>query len=287
MGDWAEIWPAPGEARFGRVNTSVLATRPESEGAQVTVVGTQEEGLTEGRLMDVYRDGDYVGVASLADFSRPPLSRGQMINAASRDTPQEGDVGIIRSGPGSPPQPLRAVVFRVEGGFCLLAAGEVDGLQRGERLIVRTDSQTVAELTVEKVNIDYAGARVRLLQSGRELAAWEFAERMDPPWPRWRAVGAVERADNNSRTVRIALAGPADIKIGQVLTIVPAGEIPLAGAIVLQRTGDRVLAFLPPAWGEPHELGGASVEAESTPAAVTSSPSPTSLPANSEPDDGE
>jgi hypothetical protein len=274
VGDWAEIWPAPGEARFGRVNTSVLATRPESEGAIVSVVGTPEEGLADGRLVDIYRNGgDYVGVAGLTDFTRPPLSRGQMINAASRDTPQEGDVGIIRSGPSTPPQPLRAVVFRVEGDFCLVAAGEVDGLQRGERMIVHgQDSSPIAELTVEKVNVDYAGARVKLLHADTELAAWEFAERVDPPWPRWQAAGAVESSDGSSRTLSVSVRGSGSLNPGKVLTIVPAGEIPLAAAIVLQRIGDRVLAYVPPAWGEPQELTGASVEVEAAPPVSTSSP---------------
>jgi len=100
-GDSAELWPAPAAHRQARLNSSVLKVEPGDEGSIVTIVGTAADGLEDGRLVDLYRRGKYVGVASVVAVS-DPLSDARVIQAASPETPEVGDVAMVRARGGGP-----------------------------------------------------------------------------------------------------------------------------------------------------------------------------------------
>ena len=157
-----------------RLSSTVLDVEPSREGPVITIVGTAADGLVENRLVDIFRKGQFLGVAAIRQV-HDPLSEALVMESATRSMPEVGDAVLVRLRPGQPPKPLTAVVFKVAGDYCLLAAGESDGVQPNEKFVVSGPvpgnpgaMREVAELTVETVKVDYAGARIRPLVGGRD-----------------------------------------------------------------------------------------------------------------------
>lgn len=266
MDDSVELWPAPGQARLGRVNTSVLTIKRDAEGDILTIAGSQEDGFIEARMLDLWRGTQFIGVAAVSEPSTLPRTFARTIKVASPDTPREGDIAVLRAPAGPPAQPLIAPIFRIEGNYCLIAAGEVDGVQKGEKLrVFRTqpdsDEFTPAyEITIEKVEISYAGGYARELDATAEkLRVWEMAEREKPPWPRWTHAGIVSSVDATARVIFADIDPKCGIKPGELLELAPGPESPIAAAVVLWRTSDRCIATLPDGWGDVATLEKAQV----------------------------
>jgi len=277
-GDAVGFWPAPCQRRWGRVDSAVLDVRPDPEGPLVTLVGTAADGLREGRLVDLFRNENYVGLAVLVELS-DPLSVARVIESASAQMPEVGDRAVVRSGPGPPVYSLAAAVFRVvEGGYCLLAAGESDGVRIGEKFIVRRPNldvsarpREVAELTVRTVKEHHCGCDVRLLGDlETRLMPWDWAERQVPPWPRWTPIGVVNQVDEIARSAVADIDAGSSLTRGQVVRWVPpvkgdqaanaCDRLPGA-AIVLHVTSMQALLYIPPGWGDIEHLNSARVEA--------------------------
>jgi len=276
-GDAIALWPAPHGQRCGRIDSTVLDVRPDPEGPLVTLVGTADDGLQEGRLVDLFRNGHYVGVAELVALS-DPLSVARVIESASAQMPEVGDRAVVRPGPGPPVQPLAAAVFRVvEGNYCLLAAGESDGVRIGEKFIVRrpgpeesAQTQAVAELTVRTVKVHHCGCDVRLLgKVDTPLMPWDWAERKKPPWAHWGPVGGLRQVDAIARSAVVDIDAGVSLARGQLVRWVPqARGDQLArpdaywpgAAIVLHVTIDEALLYVPPGWGEIEYLNHAHVQ---------------------------
>ncbi len=279
-GDAVELWPAPAERALGRVNSTVLDVQPDRLGRLITLVGGAEDGLVPGRLVDLFRGGGYVGVAEIFEVS-DPLSLAQMIESASAQVPQVGDRAVMRAGSEPPERPLLAAVFKVDSeDYCLVAAGEGDGVRVGEVLRVRRPMPDdpsrlydVAELTVRTVKVEHCGAAVRLLGEAR-LMVWDFAERVRPPWPRWLPVGVVGQVEEAGRWALADVDPRAPLRIGDVVRWEsapdegrPAGGVRAhpGAAVVLHVMTDRALVFVPDGWGDVRQLARARVEVRVTP----------------------
>ncbi|GMU20552.1 MAG: hypothetical protein AMXMBFR13_06490 [Phycisphaerae bacterium] len=270
-GDVVELWPAPGDRALGWVESTVL----QVVGPMITLVGTAEEGLAPGRLVDLFRGDEYVGHASIVAVGES-LSQAQMVNGGTHLPPQEGDRARVRPAVGASPQPVRAAIMKIlaEGEYAQIAAGETDGLRVGEKLIVRRPDATdptvwrdIAELSVNAVNVDHATASIRLLTPEAErVRQWDFAERRNPPWPYWRQIGMVERVDPSTRTAMAVLEPRSPATTGTVVRWTPTPEKPTGGrkrpgsALVIHREGDQAVLYVPPAWGEVENLPRALVE---------------------------
>jgi len=153
----------------------------------------------------------------------------------------------------------------------LLAAGESDGVQVGEKLVVRrpdpvdaSSSRPVAELTVRTVKVDYAGAHIRpLVADGVRVTRWEIAERCLPKRLEFRPIGTIEKVDFKSRSAVARIdERSAIITPGQVVRWMPSGEKPPGAAIVLRCTGARAILYVPPGWGDLRDAPDARVEQE-------------------------
>lgn len=270
-GDPVALWPAPAAARRGAVNTTVLNVTPDPEGALVDIVGRQADGLALGRLVDIFDDGAYRGVAAVFELG-DPLSRARLIEAASVDAPQIGDRAVVRGGPADPPRPLRAVIFRIEEDYCLLAAGETDGVRVGERFVVREPvagqygrQQELAELTIATVKVDYSGAEIRLLGGRTEpLSRWTMAERRSPAWPEWVPIGTIEGLEASRRLLTARIEDRAAMIPGQLIRWTPLEAQPPGAAIVLRQVESRLVAWSPHGWGDLRDAPRAWVEASAT-----------------------
>lgn len=275
-GDAVELWPAPAERRQGRLNSTVLEVLPDRQGALVRFVGSMADGLVAGRLVDLFRQDKYVGVAVVNDVF-DPISVAQLIESASIRKAEECDIAIMRPAP--PAQPIRAAIFKVvDGGeYCLLAAGESDGVQVGESFVVyRGDPedpsrrQEAAELVVDAVKYYHSGAGVRMLNpAGGPLLAWEFAERRKPAWRRWGSVGVVLTVDQSGRWATADIDPRCKLQAGQIVRWSPtAGAVSTpvekdrlpGAALVLAASSDEAVLYVPAAWGDVAHLEHASVE---------------------------
>jgi len=259
-GDVVGLWPEPYQKRFGKIDSAILDVKPDSEGVLVTLVGTAADGLQPDRLVDLFRDGHYVGVAELIEIS-DPLSIARMIESASAQMPEVGDRAIVRSGPTSPAGPLAAAVFRVvEGDYCLVAAGESDGVRIGEQFIVhRRDPENpnktpvIAELIVQTAKVHHCGCDVRLLGKTKiALLPWDWAVRVDPPWPSWTLVGVVSKVDTGARSAVVDIDDGTLLARSQVVCLVPSADDrhPVSSAaIVIHIESQKARIYIPPGWG--------------------------------------
>ncbi len=277
VGDAVELWPAPAERRQGMLNSVVLDVVPSDEGAFVRFVGSGADGVVEGRLVDLYRRDAYVGVARVEKVS-DPVSAARMIESASIRKAEECDVAVVRPAP--PDQPIRAAIFKViEGGdVCLLAAGESDGVEVGERLVVYGSDpedpsrrQEVADLIVDAVQYYHSEASVQLRNpAGGPLMSWrDFAERRKPAWRRWGAVGVIREVQPAGRWAVADVDPRCKLHVGQIVRCSPAvaespgppdrDRVPGA-ALILATSTDEAVLQVPAAWGDLEHLRHARVE---------------------------
>jgi hypothetical protein len=271
-GDRVELWPAPGWRRRGQLNTVVLDVNSDGETHRVTLIGTQSDGVAEGRLVDLYRAGEYVGVASVTRVG-DPLSQAELVEPATRVPPAVGDLALVRLRAVGQTRPLSAAVFRVEDDYCLLAAGETDGVQVGEEFVVRRrrddrsaaddatgemEGAVIARLVISTVKIDYSGAHIeRASPTSPRVQRWDVAERPGTSTDPWKALGTVERAGFASRTAWVTASAPAPPP-GQVVRW--KGGDAQGGGVVIHRAASSVLIYVPPGWGDVDHLDGAAVE---------------------------
>jgi hypothetical protein len=269
-GDDAEIWPPPGVDLEVRLKSTILDVQGSSEGSVITFVGTAADGIVENRLVDIFRKEQFLGVAAVREIYEP-LSRALVMEPATRGTPEVGDAVLVRLRPGQPPKPLAAVVFKVAGDYCLIAAGESDGVQINEKFVVRGPipggmggMREIAELTIEAVKVDYSGARIRpLVADGVTVKAWDMAERRTTgKKPEWVYAGRIDLTHTDSRTLVATAELDVTLTGGQVVRWTPpqtTGGQPGA-AVVIYVGADRTFLFVPPCWGNLAEAPGARVE---------------------------
>jgi len=281
-GDSVELWPAPADARWGRVATTILKVvdtpNAPGQGAQISIAGSVAEGITVDRLVDVYRGRKYLGTARIVEVSGPNsiaemvVSASRMREAPRRQQPElwpvEGDRAIVRAPGGdvggntnvvnTPPGPLLVAVFQITGGYCLLATGEPDGVKEGETFLVRRQDpddpaiwHDVAQLTIKKVEVDHAGAQIKPLTSQvAPLRVWDMAERQVPGIEPWRTVGIIESVDAASRTAIVAANPGSSVAVGEVVGCIPAGDAAASGTIVIYKDSDRLILYAPQGWAD-------------------------------------
>ncbi|HRR83719.1 MAG TPA: hypothetical protein P5316_01800 [Phycisphaerae bacterium] len=269
-GDDAEIWPPPGVDLQVRLKSTILDVERSSEGPVITFVGTAADGIVENRLVDIFRKEQFLGVAAVREVYEP-LSRALVMEPATRGMPEVGDTALVRLRPGQPPKPLTAVVFKVAGDYCLIAAGESDGVQQNEKFVVRGPipggmggMREIAELTIEAVKVDYSGARIRpLAADGVTVKAWDMAERRTiHERSEWIYAGRVDLTHTDSRTLVAGAEPDVALTGGQVVRWTPpqaTGGQPGA-AVVIYVGRDKTFLFVPPCWGNLAEAPGARVE---------------------------
>jgi len=287
--DTVELWPSPADRRIGRVESMVLATQPATEAGGdllLTLVGSAEDGIELGRLVDLFRGREYIGHATIVSVG-DRNSTALMFNAGRRGRAEEGDRAWVRPPPGPPLRPLAAAIFEIkstpDGDFAQIAAGETDGVTEGEKFLVRhtdpgdpTIRKTVAELTVRHVQTDFSTASIPPHQRA-QVRLWDFAERSEPSPPDWRGIGMITRPLPESRSAVAELEERSTAGVGRIVRLIPeepagadAAPRPAAAAIVINRStspsGLEATLYVPPGWGNVEELDNARVELADEPA---------------------
>ncbi len=281
-GDRARLWPSPYDRRFGRVDSIILDVQEEDDTIRMRFVAAHQEGLHVHRVGDIYRGRNFIAVAEVKEVGYP-LSRAEIDSQASmRERPQVGDRLVLRPSPPRRDIPMQAAVFlvrRVEGephDYALVAAGERDGVEVGDRFVVMhrlaTDplqSRRIAELVVDKVNVGYCGAEVRDDVPGDDerVQAWDIAERTKPAAPRWEPMGVVTAVTQEARVGWADVDDRVALQPGERLRWEADPEQPEYAAIVLGQKRQRVLLWVPPGWGPIQRLHHAGVDVEIKPSA--------------------
>lgn len=275
--DTAELWPSPADRRMGRVESMVLATQPASEAGgdlSLTLVGSADDGIEKGRLVDLFRGRQYIGHATIVEVG-DRNSTAIMFNAGRRQRAAEGDRAWIRPPPGPPARPLRAAIFQIistpTGDVAQIAAGETDGVTEGEKFVVRhtdpgdpTIRTEVAELTIQHVQNDFSTASIPPHQR-QNVRLWDFAERRSPALPDWREIGMITRVMPESSSAVADVEERSTATVGRIVRCMP--EEPAApdavrrpaAAIVINRHGLEATLYVPPGWGNVQELVNARV----------------------------
>lgn len=263
LGDEVRLWPRPGEQAMGRTNSSVLGLQKEGNSTLITLVGSAADGLRNERTIDLFRGRRYVGAAVLTEV-QAPLSKAQIIESASAMDAQVGDQVIIRPPAKSPAQPLTAAVFRIEpDGYCMIAAGEKDGVQRGEKFVIRHQDpadptlwRDIAELSITKVNIDYAAGFVGPLDNNSPpVERWDLADRLTPSPPQYLPAGIVVEVNPELRTAEADIDPQIEFIPGEVVRWIPTRrqesekDVQPAAAVVTAVHRDRVALYMPASWG--------------------------------------
>ena len=273
-GDSVELFPEPFERALGSFNSVVMAVEKDGGALDVRIIGATHDGLELERLIDVWRDGQLVGTATIVSLD-DPLSRARMIDAATATTPEIGDRVTARPTTGTPNQPLRAPVFKVEDNLCLLATGEVDGVRVDDRFSVYAAAQEddaprrrLAELTVYTVKVDYCGARiVRGDVDTDPIERWAMAVRDAPAWPSWETTGIVRETSGRTRHMIADIQPDSPLAPGDVVRWMPDSDLrrPYGLAIVIAVMHTEALLAVPPGWGNVKIAPRAAIQTRTTP----------------------
>jgi len=193
-GDWARLWPAPADAVDGLQSIRVLNARPSEHGLEVWIPADRRDGLALGDRWEIRRDGAYIDLVEVVEFRhRFAIARGGQ--AFARERVQVGDEAVRRRPAAIAAGRCAMRVFRVEGDYCLLNAGENEGLVEGRTVNIMNPDGGSSEWIIETVKIDYAGARagVRSIGSTDDVSGGATSATSRP-------VGTSQPADAN-RTV--------------------------------------------------------------------------------------
>jgi hypothetical protein len=277
-GDRVRLWPSPFDRRIGRLDTVVMDVRTDGKAPQFRFVASDHEGLRPERIGELYRGRTYIGLASVTEVGSP-LTWAEMDLEATlpgkEGVPHVGDRMLLRSAPPRREVLLDAAVFRVERltgeahDYALIAAGEQDGVQEGDRFVVyhrhphdKHQKTAVAELVVKKVNIDYSGAEVHDLAPADDerIEPWDMAERNLPPEERWENAGIVTDRTEAGRMGWADVDDRVSLKAGEIVRWEADPEAPEHAAVVLHQHGQRVVLWVPRGWGPVERFQNAGVD---------------------------
>lgn len=278
-GDLARLWPAPQAAPGGGWQTSVLIVREVDNAIEAWLPGDRADGLTLGDRWEITRDGEYVDLVEITEF-RPRFAIARGGQAFARSRIRIGDSALRRTTEGIASRRSAMRVFRLEGRYCLLNAGENDNIAEGQRVAVVLPDGALTWLVVETVKIDYCGARqvnttdeptpasapIGDVQAPRGHAVSQPADRpahplrsapleiplwaeafLGEPAPATRVVGRIDRLldDREFALVRLSNGVPTP---GQILRLEapraepPDGSLPAASRPIDLRAGRPAVA---------------------------------------------
>lgn len=246
-GDRARLWPSPADRLTDRLQSHVLHVRSTRGGDEIWICGERRDGLALGQTWEIRRGGKYVDLATVRSFSGH-FAIASPSTAFSATRAKSGDAAIRRleSDIFSGRVPLR--VFRVEDRYCLLNAGEREGIEVGMPLVLEGGPQA-RTLTVDTVKADYCGASLSssaATSNPGPIRQWEAAlpVRLPEPDPTRGVVASVNK-DKGVVTVDWR-QGHSEMQPGDWVRV--GSSPPAAGLVVLVDEHGCIL-FVPDCWG--------------------------------------
>ena len=255
--DEAQLEQNPAERRAGRLRSRVL--RVEGKGDQtVWFPADAADGAAIDDRWTVRDGGSYIGMVEVQEL-RSPFAVGQAFAAMCRRPVRVGDELVRRD-----PRDVRAGrtplhVFRVEGNYALINAGESDQLVRDQRLYVVREGRVRATLVVTTVKMDFCGTRIEPVTSNEAAVGGVVADDdvyvTLPKAPMRRAVATIEWVEADGRVAAAKLREGATMRPGEVVSVRSEGGAHSAGIVVAAgREGATI--YLPPISRAGRERGG-------------------------------
>ncbi len=233
-GDEAKLEQNPAERRAGRLRSRLL--RVEGKGDQtVWFPAAAADGAAIDDRWTVRDGGSYIGMVEVQEL-RGPFAVGQAFAAMCRRPLRVGDELVRRD-----PRDVRAGrtplhVFRVEGNYVLVNAGESDQLVRDQRLFVVREGRVRATLVVTTVKMDFCGTRIEPVTSNEAAGGGVVADDdvyvTLPKAPVRRAVATIEWVEADGRVAAAKLQEGATMRRGEVVSVGSDGGAFSAGIVV-------------------------------------------------------
>ncbi len=254
-GDAVRSEQSPAARKSGRLRSRVL--RVTGEGDQVVWFPVDErDGAAVGDRWLVSGTDGPVGVIELREF-RGPFAVASGLAALHRRPIRAGD-WVKRRDPrdvAAGRVPLQ--IFRVEGDYVLINAGETDQMARDQSLTAYREGRAIARLTLSAVKIDFSGAKVEVpatatgpattrpvtsRPAGPELEVGDEVYAQPPSTGR-RRLGKLEWVEAG-RVAALGLEPGAKPAIGDGV-VLDMGELGIGMAIVLDAGAERATLFVP------------------------------------------
>jgi hypothetical protein len=258
-GDTARLEQNPRRRAAGRLRSRVL--RVEGKGDQtVWFPASSADGAAVGDRWTVRDGGSYIGVVQVQEF-RGPFAVGQALAGFCRRPIRVGDDVMRRD-----PRDVRAgrlpfQIFRIEGDYALVNAGEEDRVERDQRLLAVRDGRTLATLIVTTVKVDFCGAKLEPTASAPSsddrLLIGDDVYLAPPPPPR-RAIGTIEWVEDAGRVASVALRDGASLRVGEVVAV-ESGNVTESAGLVTASGRDHATLYLPEAARGGEVVAGAEV----------------------------
>jgi len=266
VGDTARLEQSPAGIESGRLRSRVL--RATGEGDQEIWFPLEEE--TGARIGDRWlvsgADGP-VGVVELREF-RGPFGVATGLSALHRRPIRVGDRVARRDPRDVMAGRVPLQIFRVEGDYVLINAGEVDQIARDQPMLAYRDGRAIARLNVSAVKIDFCGAKV--LPTTTAPASGPATSRpsepmlrvgddvfVRPPPALRRLLGKIEWIEAG-HVAALGLEPGVKVAAGDAV-IVDLGEAGIGTAIVVDAGAERATLYVPTVAGPGAPTAGAAV----------------------------
>lgn len=261
--DAARLEQSPAARQSGRLRSRVLRVTGEGDQAIWFPVDERDGAAAGDRWLVSEADGP-VGVIELREF-RGPFGVASGLAALHRRPIRVGDWVERRDPRAVAAGRVPLQIFRVEGDYVLINAGETDQMTRDQTLIVRRDGREIARVVVSAVKIDFSGAKVLAAATASAPASQPHETALQPgdevfvrpPPPGRKRLGKLEWVEAE-RVAALGLEGGARLAVGDAV-IVDLGEARLATAIVLDAGAERATLYAPAAGGPGPMIAGAEV----------------------------
>jgi len=223
-GNAVGLWPSPADQRAGRLTSAVCCIEDRSGTSLVWVAAPEGVEVPKPAHLDFYHDGGYIGhgrvermddrfwyarfhAASGAERSTAVASpASQPASEAATSCPTSapvsesgltelvvGDEVRVRTQEDIRRGRFAARVFELAAEGALISAGEVDGVEAGDRLTMYRGGQDIGRAVVRRVQRSYSVLAAVAADSGPWLALRVNDEaRLGPPPPGLTRIGMIQ-----------------------------------------------------------------------------------------------
>jgi len=195
-GDWARLWLTPRERRCGDAVSRVLRVEPRGAEQRIWIPYPHPDVAAVDDAWILTRDGAYAGVVRVVQVTEE-FAVAETLPSLGRTQVTLGDLAVRRPSADVLGGRVPLLVFRAEGGYGLINAGEGAGLRPGMSLALLRGGEPVARLTVAAAHEDHCGVNVEAsLVAGLTLQPWDelYVDFARLPAERWGAVTHVDAA---------------------------------------------------------------------------------------------
>ncbi len=143
--------------RTGQVRSRVAAMIAGGRSPQMIIAGDAQVGFAVDDRVEIIRDGEYVSHGKV--ISVEPFIRVEASEAFQKSSPREGDAVVLRDDPDRSGLAVGRI-FRIEEDYALVTLGQVDQIEKGQRLFLLNADGSTTSLKVRTTYDEHCGAQL-------------------------------------------------------------------------------------------------------------------------------